>query len=806
MFQPGHIFAGRYRIVSLLGRGAMGEVYRADDLRLEQAVALKLLATPAGYGDHATERFVREVRLARAVAHPNVCRVYDIGDADGRHYLSMEYVDGETLASLLRRIGRLPREKALDIARQLCAGIAAAHDQRVLHRDLKPANIMVDGRGQIRIMDFGIAVPSDETSTRESAGTPGYMAPEQLTGARLSERTDVYAIGLVLYELFAGHPFHSGGSLLGDDRRPPFPELDADVAAVVARCLESDPAKRPPSALAIAKALPQSREPSLTESGGVFGDAITHVIPTGALHPAAAWIMLAAALAGTLAIASRASIATVTPSDLPKPPEVLAARSAEILGKAASGVVQRDREFWFLLDASVSGGRPPIRFAYRESPRDLIPRNLFHLVTEDDPPLDVAGMANVVLDPGGRLVRFSRIADSAARGRATGAIDWQAWFADAGLNEADFVAVDSKQTLPVPHDRALLWERRSAEPVLQVAAATLDGAPVFFEVTDSVSARATPRNMLASGRPAFSEAVLWAFIVAAFAAAAALARRNLRRGEGDRASARKMCIFVACCGVLFAMFRAHHVPSEIDELTFLLGVSGWVLVWTAFCWLTYLAIEPPMRRLWPVTLISLTRLLDGRVRDPLVGRDVLVGLLAGIVFVAVLFLRFQFFHRAPEILLAPALESVKSARHVAAALALQTSDVWQFMLGGMLFLVLLYSIVGSRWIAALLWVVLVTPVSTGAPLAGGDSLGWDLLFGVVLGLFGLMIMIRFGILAAVVMLIYERLFTRLPITLDLSAWYFESSLAVLSLVFALAVYGFIVALGDRAAFGGTRYL
>jgi serine/threonine protein kinase len=179
-FAPGQIFASRYRIVSLLGRGAMGEVYRAEDLRLGQSVALKLVAGRVARGDDQVRRFINEVRLARGIAHPNVCRVYDIAEAEGWLYLSMEFVDGETLESLLRRIGRLPGEKALDIARQLCAGLTAAHDRAVLHRDLKPSNIMVDGRGQIRIMDFGLAVATGESTLGELAGTAAYMAPEQL--------------------------------------------------------------------------------------------------------------------------------------------------------------------------------------------------------------------------------------------------------------------------------------------------------------------------------------------------------------------------------------------------------------------------------------------------------------------------------------------------------------------------------------------------------------------------------------------------------------------------------------------------
>ena len=130
-FAPGQIFASRYRVVNLLGRGAMGEVYRAEDLKLGQSVALKLMSPSIRGQARRLERFVAEVRLARGIAHPHVCRVYDIGEGDGWHYLSMELVDGETLASLLARIGRLPREKAHDIARELCAGLAAAHARGV---------------------------------------------------------------------------------------------------------------------------------------------------------------------------------------------------------------------------------------------------------------------------------------------------------------------------------------------------------------------------------------------------------------------------------------------------------------------------------------------------------------------------------------------------------------------------------------------------------------------------------------------------------------------------------------------------
>src|ERR687893_408625 len=204
-FVPGAIVAERYRIVGLLGRGGMGEVYRADDLKLSQPVALKFLPDHLLSDGASLARFHREVRIARQVSHKNVCRVYDIGEVDGRHFLSMEFIKGEELSSLLRRIGRLPSDKAVQIARQICAGLAAAHENGILHRDLKPANVMIDSDGNARITDFGLAGLAEEFREDEvSAGTPAYMAPEQLEGKTPTVRSDIYSLGLVLYELFTG--------------------------------------------------------------------------------------------------------------------------------------------------------------------------------------------------------------------------------------------------------------------------------------------------------------------------------------------------------------------------------------------------------------------------------------------------------------------------------------------------------------------------------------------------------------------------------------------------------------------------
>src|SRR5271155_4449356 len=266
-YVPGTTLAARYRIVSPIGKGGMGEVYRADDLKLGQTVALKFLPQSLARNEEALARFTREVRLARQVSHPNVCRVFDIGEADGQTFLTMEFVDGEDIASLMRRIGRLPADKALEIARQVCAGLAAAHEHGIIHRDLKPANIMLDGRGQARITDFGLAGLFAEVQGENArAGTPAYMSPEQLSGGEITPKSDLYSLGLVLYEIFTGKRPYEAVTIeemarLREKSEPAAPsthlkDIDPLVERVMLRCLERDPSKRPASALQVAAALP----------------------------------------------------------------------------------------------------------------------------------------------------------------------------------------------------------------------------------------------------------------------------------------------------------------------------------------------------------------------------------------------------------------------------------------------------------------------------------------------------------------------------------------------------------------------
>ena len=419
-FNPGDTLAGRYRIIDRVGKGGMGEVYRADDLTLDQTVVLKFLPEELSKDEERLKRFRREVRIARQISHPNVCRVYDIGEAGGLHFLSMEYIRGEDLRSLLRRIGRLPAEKAVEIATELASGLAAAHDRGVLHRDLKPANVMIDERGQARITDFGLAAAAGSVEARDiRSGTPGYMAPEHRAGKEVTEQSDIYALGLVLYELFTGkRPFEAPkppGSPGSEDSIPlqkgatPVPPsewvegLDPAVERVILRCLETEPRKRPPSAAAVRSALPGGDPLAAAVARGQTPDTalVAEAGEFAGLSPAVAWtclIWVLVTLAVTLWVAGQSRLTQIVP--LPKSPEILVADARAMLATLGYPTPQRDSTYGFSRDVSyidhlmardrsdswwqlLGRGEPSvIRFWYRESPQYLVP----HRVTEFFPP------------------------------------------------------------------------------------------------------------------------------------------------------------------------------------------------------------------------------------------------------------------------------------------------------------------------------------------------------------------------------------------------------------------------------------
>ena len=259
--------AKRYELVRPLGHGAMATVDLAHDVELDRPVALKRLAENLARDEDLRRRFVREARLAARLAHPNVVRVFDVGSDDGRPFIAMEYVEGETLAELVARRGPLPATEAATLGMQMCAGLAAAHAAGLVHRDVKPQNLLLGADGVLKLGDFGIAAGDEGTRLTLAGtvlGTAGYLAPEQARGEQVTAAADIYAVGAVLYELLTGEPSQTAGSLseLGseDGFRPPdlaarAPGAPAALVAAVTACLSIRPEDRPASAAALARLL-----------------------------------------------------------------------------------------------------------------------------------------------------------------------------------------------------------------------------------------------------------------------------------------------------------------------------------------------------------------------------------------------------------------------------------------------------------------------------------------------------------------------------------------------------------------------
>src|SRR5262245_3707977 len=511
-FSPGTILDERYRIVGRLGKGGMGEVYRADDLKLGQPVALKFLPDDVDRDPARLTQLHTEVRLARQVSHPNVCRVYDVGEFEGHTFLSMEYVDGEDLASLLRRIGRFPEERAIELSRQICAGLAAAHDRGVVHRDLKPANIMLDGSGRIRITDFGLAGAAGE---KLRAGTPAYMAPEQLAGAEVTPRSDIYSLGLVLYELFTGRRALEGRNLAeliakreqAGITRPMelVRDLDPTIDRAIMRCLEPEPAARPGSALAVAASLPGGDPLAAALAAGETPspEMVAAAGTTSALKPAQALLGLGAALGAIVAWVCLTDQLTVTSRvPLPKPPVLLAERAKEILRSvgsppgidSASSIVPANylgyanRHADLLARDRLMSGRPAVlHFWYRDSPTVMVPTIDTDRPTLDDPPLLVPGMTSLTMDPEGRLLRLIVAppqVETRAPAAAGSAIDWKPLFDAAGLDMGAYTPTASQWTPFHYADTRAAWNGpvpNMPGQTQRIEAAAYRGRPIYFQ-------------------------------------------------------------------------------------------------------------------------------------------------------------------------------------------------------------------------------------------------------------------------------------------------------------------------------------
>ena len=304
----GTTFAGRYQVQEELGKGGMGRVYKVFDAEIREVVALKVLNPGIAAGEGAIERFRNELKLARRIAHRSVCRMFDLGRTGDTTYITMEFVSGEDLKTLLRRVGQLPARRAVEIAREVAEGMAEAHRLGVIHRDLKPQNIMIDRDGKAHIMDFGIARSTAErgiTGPGLIIGTPDYMSPEQLDGQDADQRSDIYALGAVLFEMVTGEaPFEGNTPMavaLKHKTEPPRdpqslnPQLPAPFGRLILRCLEKDPARRYPTAEAVLAGIAEV-EGGLTAARGLTPGATRAARLARRPVRAGAWALLAAAV------------------------------------------------------------------------------------------------------------------------------------------------------------------------------------------------------------------------------------------------------------------------------------------------------------------------------------------------------------------------------------------------------------------------------------------------------------------------------------------------------------------------------
>lgn len=852
-FSPGTLLGGRFRIVAVLGKGGMGEVYRADDLKLGQSVALKFLPANLVNDADRLRRFHHEVRISRHVSHPHVCRVYDIGEVDGQSFLTMEFIDGQDLASLLRQVGRLPEDRGVELARQLCQGLAAAHDKGIVHRDLKPHNIMIDGRGHVRITDFGLAAYTEDLQKTEiSHGTPAYMAPEQLAGKEISRQSDLYALGLVLYEIFTGRrafPAQSREELIRfqEDSTPSKPSshvsgLNPAVDRVILRCLEKDPRDRPRSALEVLAGLPggdplaaalaagETPSPQLVASAGGEGTLAPH-LGVALVGLALVGIVLSAWLNDRLALFSRVR--------LEQSPRELARKAQAILVQLGYGQEDRfwDRAFAFSTDedflqhgqraevapqvwSNPAQARPPLMyFWYRESPMRMVQRltpndatgwGMPGRVTPNEPPLTEPGMRCLFLDPRGQLIEFHAVPPRSSHSpnpNPGGKVDWSPLLQAAGLDKAPLVAVPPGQlrrTPPVYADARMGWDLQGPEGLpIRVEAAACQGRVVYFHLGVPYYYSKEEKPFLPSERvtvgtvpdepQALSIETLYGAVgLAVLTVGPWLAWQHWRRGRANPRGALWLAAFFFATAMVGWLLTAKHVPAPYDEAALLAGMAGRVLLDTVVLGLAYLALEPFVRRRTPWRIISWNRLLEGRWRDPLVGRDILIGCAFGVTY-AVLTLLIRL---VPEWLGWPpgprSIWDVSFTEGAGDILLLQQYALMMALRDFFLFFAV-YLLCRREWLAAILVFVVVVPL-----LVSSANKPWieGLVYGSYYAL-GLFLLLRFGLLAYTVFALHRALFPNLPLTLDFAAWYAGTAAITMLLSAGLAVHGFWLSRADR---------
>ncbi len=829
-FLPGARIAERYRIVSLAGRGGMGEVYRTDDLKLGHPVALKFLPRDVKEGSRSFQHFLSEVRLSRQIAHPNVCRVYDIAEVDGQQFLSMEYIDGEDLKGLLRRIGRLPKDKGIQIAQQLCAGLAAAHEKGVLHRDLKPANVMIDARGQARITDFGLArLAEGEAGAGEIVGTPAYMAPEQLVRGETTIQSDLYSLGLILYELFTGEQVHKGKTFQDIQRSHEesfltnpselVPDLDPAVERAILRCLQQDPGQRPKSARAVAAALPGGDPLAAALAAGETPspEMVAAAGGQGAIDKRLGLFCLAGVAVGLALvcwIAQRTYL--VNQLGLNRHPESLADGARLMIERFGYTYAPAMQAHGFRNE-----NKDALRFWYRQSPAsmsadrfssDQFGEESFARINPENPHWIVHGELGVELDPAGRLIQFRAIPlpePSDLNFQATP--HWQEWYPKefTGIDLSSLESIEERGPPPPDaFDQLQVW--KGTQPGMggdiYVQAAAWAGKPVYFRIFSrstfegrtpsmAIGRLYQPQKNSAARQRGESIFVALAFLV--WSGAVVLAWRNVRLGRGDRKGAFRVAFFLFSTGMLSWLFLAsHNAANEMEILR--IGMAQ-ILGKVAFFWLCYLTLEPHIRRLWPQVLISWSRLVNGQWHDPIVGQNVLLGVLAGVLTAAIN--QFQvlaptWFGLTPLTFTSSHSMALDGPFALAGLLLRQIIDATSKTLFTLMILFLLRAVLRRRILVSCAYIGVMT-IAVGLRFEN-PLIGW-ILVAIVLSII-LWVYLRLGFLAGIVTWLTFDALQIVPLTTNFSAWYAGNGLAVVGLFFALAAFGFYTSQAGQPIF------
>ena len=833
-FLPGSMIAERYRVVGQIGAGGMGEVYRADDLKLGQTVALKFLPKEFAQDAQRRERLMNEVRMALQITHPNVCRVYDIGEHEGQQFISMEFVDGEDLSSLLRRIGRMPEERAVEIARQLCAGLASAHEQGILHRDLKPANVMIDGRGRAKITDFGLADLSGSIEGAEvRAGTPAYMAPEQLEGSGVSEKSDIFSLALVLYELFTGKMAYHAGSLreISELRTAPpeslashVPGLDPAIEAVVLRALDRNPANRPASALAVAAALPGGDPLAAALAAGETPspEMVAEAGSSGSLSPLKLSACVLLILAGVITaglLRPRGDVLHYSPEPLPVSSLAERARlMTERLGFPsdlrwnAHGVASQYDQFLWLdensedIKPALATVRPTIySFWYRQSETRMTPGLLDNWISANAPPVSEPGMLRLVVDTEGRLVELLAVPkeraspdEEAAESRPSDDALWALLFEEAEIDPSRFESTAPIHTPPFFADAHAAWEGTiddDSPATFRIEASGHQGRPVSFHIYGPWDQESD-----ASGSSDSAEFVqLIIQVIAIFSVLIGLTlvgRRNFRSGRADTSGAIRVAIYIFVVEMLYYVVGGGYLYGATDFMPRVLPRLASALFLSMIVFAAYLAIEPYVRRLWPNTLIAWSRLIGGRLRDPLVGRDLLIGGLAGIASQLTWILH----KRIPTLLGLPSEPLSGNAGFSTLPLHQHLSGTFNQLGGAVgISMMLMVSVVllrlllrNSKVAIAIVFLFIVVVPSLGSP-----HLPLDITIRLLTTSLMMFVMLRVGILALVSSTAFYWFISQIR-TLDTAHWSTQQSYLAISFIVVITLISAWIAAGGRS--------